>query len=154
MATGGPTNESFLPQSQSPSLSSSRAQPVIPATPPWNPYANDTATNTWFLCISLALGLSGTLGNLLVIGSVLVHRPLRRLHNAFIVNLAVADLCVSALIQFATVDALLRLGATFWNRPALCDFFGFLCTTSCTCSLWSITAISINRYVCICHNSA
>ncbi|XP_022093694.1 melatonin receptor type 1B-A-like [Acanthaster planci] len=158
MATNGPTGEPF--QSQSPSMSPSMSptpswtRTVIYAPTIWNPYVNDTATNTWFLCISLGLGLTGTLGNLLVIGSVLVHKPLRRLHNAFIVNLSVADLCVSALIQFATVDALLKLGATFRNRPALCDFFGFLCTTSCTCSLWSITAISINRYVCICHNSA
>ncbi|XP_038064613.1 melatonin receptor type 1B-A-like [Patiria miniata] len=135
------------------SLSPLRTQPGLHASQIWNPYVNDTATNTWFLCISMGLGLTGTLGNILVIGSVLFYKPLRRLHNAFIVNLAVADLCVSALIQFATVDALLKLGEIFWNRPALCNFFGFLCTTSCTCSLWSITAISINRYVCICHNS-
>ncbi|XP_071797026.1 melatonin receptor type 1B-B-like [Asterias amurensis] len=136
------------------------SQLPVGITPPGmttqNMYLNDTITNTWFLSITLVLGVAGTLGNVMVIGAVLVHKPLRRLPNVFIVNLACADLCVSALIQFSTVHSLLKKdGISMFpnDRPALCDFFGFLCTTSCTCSLWSIMAISINRYVCICHNS-
>ena len=42
-------------------------------------------------------------------------------------------------------------GRNFQNNPAFCDFLGCLCVTSCCCSLWSITAIALDRYVCICH---
>ena len=118
-----------------------------------NPYVNDTAVNTWFICSSLVLGLAGTMGNVMVIGAVLFYKPLRTLPNTFIVNLACADLCVSVFIQFPTVVAVLQQGAIFDSYPVICHVFGFICTVSCICSVWSITLISINRYVCICHNS-
>ena len=39
--------------------------------------------------------LSGNIGNVMVIGAVLVDRRLRKSGNLFILNLAVADLCVT-----------------------------------------------------------
>ena len=41
----------------------------------------------------------GTIGNLLVIGGVCIHKPLRTFGNAFVVNLAVADLIVTSYIM-------------------------------------------------------
>ncbi len=39
----------------------------------------------------------------------------------------------------------------FLDRPGLCHLIGAVCLVSCVCSLWSIAAISVNRYVLLCH---
>ena len=42
--------------------------------------------------------------------------------------------------------------AWFEQRPVLCSIIGTMCVESCFCSLLSIMAISIDRYVHICKN--
>ncbi|VDI28885.1 melatonin receptor type 1A, partial [Mytilus galloprovincialis] len=41
----------------------------------------------------------------------------------------------------------------FMQYPLLCDIIGKVCTVSCIVSLGSITLLSFNRYILICHNS-
>ena len=41
----------------------------------------------------------------------------------------------------------------FLSRGALCEAIASVCLTSCFCSLLSIGAISLNRYIHICHNT-
>ncbi len=38
----------------------------------------------------------------------------------------------------------------FETHAALCDVISVVCVTSCLCSLWSIAAISVNRFIHIC----
>ena len=38
----------------------------------------------------------------------------------------------------------------FLDRIVLCHFIGSVCLVSCVCSLWSIAAISLNRYILLC----
>lgn len=90
-------------------------------------------------------------GNLLVIGAVCVHPKLRSLANVFIVNLAVADLCVSAFLNSFIVAGILTHGNVF-DTPWGCHVFASVCLISCTSSLWNVTAVSINRYISICHH--
>ncbi len=52
----------------------------------------------------------GMVGNTLVIGAVLAHKKLRVLSNAFIVNLAVADLCVSFFVNTFHIVGVLTKG--------------------------------------------
>lgn len=42
----------------------------------------------------------------------------------------------------------------FLKRPILCHAIGSICLISCVCSLWSIGAISLNRYVRICKSNS
>ena len=93
----------------------------------------------------------GIIGNTLVIVVVITNKKLLVLHNVFIVNLAVADLIVTSLVNpFAIVGALDK-GRLFARRPALCEFLATMCITSFTCSIWSISFVSLNRYFYICH---
>lgn len=39
----------------------------------------------------------------------------------------------------------------FQEQNALCHIIGSVCLVSCVCSLWSIAAISVNRYILLCH---
>ncbi len=43
------------------------------------------------------------------------------------------------------------VGVFFYGKPILCEMLGSICIISCCCSVWSVAAIAINRYVCICH---
>ncbi|XP_072018926.1 melatonin receptor type 1B-A-like [Amphiura filiformis] len=103
-----------------------------------------------YISLTIFLSLVGTAGNILVILAVLTSQKLRVLHNVFIVNLAVADLLVTALVNpFAIVGALdINL---FYTLPAFCEFLATLVITSCGCSIWSISSVSLNRYFYICH---
>ncbi|XP_071493166.1 melatonin receptor type 1A-like [Diadema antillarum] len=100
----------------------------------------------------VTLALFGCIGNILVIGAVFVHHKLRVLSNAFVVNLALADLSVAAVINGFGILGLIRVDF-FLDKPALCEVIGTVCVTSCCGSLWSIASIGINRYVAICHRN-
>ena len=60
--------------------------------------------------MSFILSVMGMVGNTLVIGAVLAHKKLRVLSNAFIVNLAVADLCVSFFVNTFHIVGVLTKG--------------------------------------------
>ena len=93
----------------------------------------------------------GIIGNTLVIVVVITNKKLRVLHNVFIVNLAVADLIVTSLVNpFAIIGALDK-GKLFARQPELCEFLATMCITSFACSVWSISFVSLNRYFYICH---
>ena len=76
----------------------------------------------------ITLALFGLLGNILVIGAVLVHRKLRILSNTFLVNLAVADLSVAAIINGFGILGLINV-RFFEDKPALCEVIGIVCVT-------------------------
>ena len=70
----------------------------------------------------------------------------------FIVNLAIADLCVTGFTDPMSITGVV-LGPQFFNkRMVLCHVIGTICLSSCACSLWTISTISINRFILICHN--
>ena len=103
-----------------------------------------------YLLVTITMSVWGTIGNLLVLGALLVHKRLRVLSNVFVGNLAIADLCVSIIINpFSVVGVL--YGNFFAKYPSVCETVGALCVISCSCSVWSIAAISLNRYAAICH---
>ncbi len=46
------------------------------------------------------------------------------------------------------------VGPEFWETyDGLCHLVGSICLISCVCSLWSIAAISLNRYILICRQN-
>ena len=62
---------------------------------PWQPY--DEVLRTVEMVYLIALMVVGSLGNLLVISSIIHEKRVNKSGNIFIINLAVADLFVSLL---------------------------------------------------------
>ena len=60
---------------------------------PWKPY--DEALRTVEMVYLIVLMVVGSLGNLLVISSIIHEKRVNKSGNIFIINLAVADLFVS-----------------------------------------------------------
>ncbi|XP_072014867.1 melatonin receptor type 1B-B-like [Amphiura filiformis] len=116
-----------------------------------SPWAYEYKVNTIYLTMMFLMSATGICGNILVIGAVLVHKKLRVLSNAFIVNLAFADLCVSFFVNTFNIVGMMTKGIFFYDKPILCEMLGSICIISCLCSVWSVAAIATNRYVCICH---
>ncbi|XP_022083637.1 melatonin receptor type 1A-like [Acanthaster planci] len=99
-----------------------------------------------FFVVSMAWG---NIGNPLVMATILTQRKLRQnVANVFIFNLAIADFCVTSFVDLSYVLGNVIPDLLIKNR-VFCGFAAAVCIISCTCSLWSITAISINRYVCV-----
>ncbi|CAH1776510.1 unnamed protein product [Owenia fusiformis] len=101
----------------------------------------------------LVLTTIGVFGNILIIGAVSVTKGLQTVANVFVVNLAICD-----IILAGWVNAFFAAGAFlgekwFLDRKALCDIVSFFCLSACLCSLATVAAIAVNRYVCICRPS-
>lgn len=94
--------------------------------------------------------LAAVAGNLLVILSVACNRHLQTVTNYFIVNLAVADLLLSATVLpfSATMEVL-----GFWAfGRAFCDVWAAVDVLCCTASILSLCTISVDRYVGVRHS--
>ncbi|KAM4841946.1 alpha-1D adrenergic receptor [Thomomys bottae] len=94
--------------------------------------------------------LTAVVGNLLVILSVACNRHLQTVTNYFIVNLAVADLLLSATVLpfSATMEVL-----GFWAfGRAFCDVWAAVDVLCCTASILSLCTISVDRYVGVRHS--
>ncbi|XP_072493121.1 alpha-1D adrenergic receptor [Notamacropus eugenii] len=120
---------------------------------------NDTAAVGGVVVSAQALGvgvflaafiLAAIAGNLLVILSVACNRHLQTVTNYFIVNLAVADLLLSATVLpfSATMEVL-----GFWAfGRAFCDVWAAVDVLCCTASILSLCTISVDRYVGVRHS--
>ncbi|OQV26118.1 putative Alpha-1B adrenergic receptor [Hypsibius exemplaris] len=105
-----------------------------------------------FFAIVLSLSAAfGIFGNILVILTVTMTKTLRIPSNMFIVNLALADLVVTTVVDpFNVIGAF--VGPTYFaENYVLCQMIASLCAPACLCSMFSICAIGINRYIMICH---
>ena len=110
--------------------------------------------NLWqgYMTFLILTSFTGVVGNTFVIFAVVTHKKLRVIQNVFIVNLAVADLLVSAIVVPFGVAGIVDNGELFVEHlPGLCEFIATLTVTGCTCSISSIASVSLNRYVAICH---
>ena len=93
----------------------------------------------------------GTIGNILIMISLIVNKKLRTISNIFVVNLASADIFVTTVIDPFSVVAVFHGGELFNRYNGLCVFLGAFVVTCCACSIWTIVAISFERFIHICH---
>ena len=100
------------------------------------------------LIILVIVAILGTIGNILIIGAVFFHRRLRMKGNGFIINLAVADLIITAVIMPLGLAQSQHEERIFTDL--LCDFNAFLILTSCGVSTQSLMMIAIERYIHVC----
>ncbi|XP_038608551.1 alpha-1D adrenergic receptor [Tachyglossus aculeatus] len=119
--------------------------------------ANGTAAPSELTAQAVGVGLFlacfilfAVAGNVLVILSVACNRHLHTVTNYFIVNLAVADLLLSAAVLpfSATLEVL-----GFWAfGRAFCTVWAAVDVLCCTASILSLCVISVDRYIGVKHS--
>ncbi|XP_043935154.1 melatonin receptor type 1A-like [Protopterus annectens] len=91
------------------------------------------------------------IGNGLVIFSVLRSKKLRNPGNVFVISLSVADLLAALYPYPAFLTAIV---SDAWILGDMhCKLSGIVLSMGVIGSVYSITAIAVNRYCCICHSS-
>ncbi|XP_059172378.1 melatonin receptor type 1A-like [Physella acuta] len=95
----------------------------------------------------------GSTGNVLILVTSACFKSLRKSGFIFIINLAMADLCVAGIADPMCVIAVLKGEAWFNDKQWLCETVAVMCLTACFCAFLSLTLASLNRYVFVCHNA-
>ncbi|XP_066909216.1 tachykinin-like peptides receptor 99D isoform X1 [Halyomorpha halys] len=88
-------------------------------------------------------------GNLIVIWIVLAHKRMRTVTNYFLVNLAIADAMVSSLNVTFNYTYMVNSDWPF-GRP-YCKISQFVAVLSICASVFTLMAISVDRYMAIMH---
>uniref|UniRef100_H9GEZ6 Tachykinin receptor 2 n=1 Tax=Anolis carolinensis TaxID=28377 RepID=H9GEZ6_ANOCA len=119
-------------------------------------YANQTKTTAfsqpgWQIAIwaitYLSMVIVSVVGNGTVIWIILSHRRMRTVTNYFIVNLALSDLLMTAL---NTVFNFIYASHNVWYfGKGFCQFINFLPITAMFVSIYSMTAVAVERYMAI-----
>ncbi|XP_050739684.1 cholecystokinin receptor type A-like [Eriocheir sinensis] len=90
----------------------------------------------------------GVVGNVLVVVTLLHHRNLRSLTNVFLLNLAVSDLLLGVFcMPFTLVGSLLQ---DFVFGALMCRLIPYMQAVSVSVSVWTLVAISLERFYAIC----
>ncbi|XP_021516653.1 substance-K receptor [Meriones unguiculatus] len=97
----------------------------------------------------LALVLVAVTGNATVIWIILAHERMRTVTNYFIINLALADLCMAAFN--ATFNFVYASHNIWYFGRAFCYFQNLFPITAMFVSIYSMTAIAADRYMAIVH---
>ncbi|XP_006630635.1 substance-K receptor [Lepisosteus oculatus] len=102
----------------------------------------------WAIAYALIVIVS-VIGNITVIWIILAHKRMRTVTNYFIVNLAFSDASMAA---FNTVFNLVyALHNDWYFGLSYCRFHNFFPITAIFSSIYSMTAIAIDRYMAIIH---
>ncbi|XP_051517022.1 neuromedin-K receptor-like [Myxocyprinus asiaticus] len=102
----------------------------------------------WSLAFALVLLVALT-GNLIVIWIILAHKRMRTVTNYFLLNLAVSDVSVAALN--ASVNFVYAAHGDWYFGDAYCRFQNFYPVTAVFASIYSMSAIALDRYMAIIH---
>ncbi|XP_076842275.1 neuromedin-K receptor-like [Brachyhypopomus gauderio] len=111
------------------------------AQPPWR-------VALWSLAYSLVLVVA-VLGNLVVIWIILAHKRMRTVTNYFLLNLAVSD--VSMAVFNTLINFVYAAHGEWYFGDAYCKFHNFLPVAAVFASIYSMSAIAVDRYMAIIH---
>ncbi|XP_060584622.1 melatonin receptor type 1B-A-like [Ruditapes philippinarum] len=104
-------------------------------------------------CCLVGVALSvGTVGNILILIVTAGTRTMNRVGRDFVINLALADLCVAAVADPMCILGVIKGEKWFQSRWILCELVASMCLTACFCAFLSLTLMSVNRYVFVCQN--
>ncbi|XP_072041854.1 alpha-1B adrenergic receptor-like [Amphiura filiformis] len=103
--------------------------------------------------ITLIISMVGIFGNSLTIFAVFLSRKLRTITNVFVVNLAVADLLTCMVLPWNAVGVLYPPSDEYPLPDMICKFAALVLYTCAGCSVYTLAAISINRYFLITRQS-
>lgn len=128
--------------SESISIGMNGSHPVIPVSSSATPSMDTVVLLSIVFIIICSVGI---FGNILVITAVLIDDKMRKcVTNFFIINLAVADI-------FIMILGIPEIGQFVLSRgwllgPVACKVNRFLLVSSLYCSVWSLLAVSVERY--------
>ncbi|XP_067228471.1 neuromedin-K receptor [Chanodichthys erythropterus] len=111
------------------------------AQPPWR-------VALWALAYALVMLVAVT-GNLVVIWIIVAHKRMRTVTNYFLLNLAVSDVCVAALNTL--VNFVYGAHGDWYFSSAYCRFHNFYPVAAVFASIYSMSAIALDRYMAIIH---
>lgn len=92
--------------------------------------------------------VAGLLGNGLVIYVVLRYAKMKTVTNMYILNLAIADLCFIVGLPFLIATAITR---NWLFGFAMCKIFYILTSINWFTSVFTLTVMSADRYMAVCH---
>ncbi|XP_038625209.1 neuromedin-K receptor [Tachyglossus aculeatus] len=136
-----------------PAASGAPWSPSVPAagTPSGTNLTNQFVQPSWRIALwSLAYGAVVAVvvfGNLIVIWIIVAHKRMRTVTNYFLVNLAFSD---AAMAAFNTlVNFIYALHSEWYLAANYCRFHNFFPITAVFASIYSMTAIAVDRYMAI-----
>jgi len=130
--------------------------PVVPQRKE-GPISNDTFNKCVFpiehgipiVIINIIFSIFGTVGNFLIIMVVWKTPKLRRVSNFLLLSLAVADLLVTIIAQPMQVTTVAAKTFGHFCIPQVDFTYDIMANFSCSCSLFHLAAISIDRAIVI-----
>ncbi|XP_064609463.1 melatonin receptor type 1A-like [Liolophura sinensis] len=106
-----------------------------------------------YITILIVCCVCGTLGNILLIVSILATKKIRTIGNMFILNLAVADLLVCTVLDSSAVTGAI-LGRVFYDdHPVLCEVVAGFVVVCGLASIAGVALVSFYRFVHICFSA-
>ncbi|XP_017780856.1 PREDICTED: melatonin receptor type 1B-A-like [Nicrophorus vespilloides] len=99
------------------------------------------------LLLLSSMSAIGSIGNVFMISAVMIEDYLRKRGNAFVVNVALADLLVSGLLVPASAVMIL---ADLPETLTVCKFHWFLAALCFLVTVLSIAAIAVENYIRLC----
>ncbi|CAG01274.1 unnamed protein product, partial [Tetraodon nigroviridis] len=109
--------------------------------PPWR-------VALWSVAYSFVLAVA-VFGNLIVIWIILAHKRMRTVTNYFILNLAFSDASMAAFNTL--INFIYAAHGEWYFGESYCKFHNFFPVTSVFASIYSMTAIAVDRYMAIIH---
>uniref|UniRef100_A0A672ZTP0 Neuromedin-K receptor n=1 Tax=Sphaeramia orbicularis TaxID=375764 RepID=A0A672ZTP0_9TELE len=109
--------------------------------PPWR-------IALWSVAYSTVLAVA-VFGNLIVIWIILAHKRMRTVTNYFLLNLAFADVSMAAFNTL--INFIYAAHGDWYFGEVYCRFHNFFPVTAVFASIYSMTAIAIDRYMAIIH---
>ena len=113
--------------------------------PPLYPDAARITISIVLICVPILT----VFGNSVVILAVITHKRLRTLTNAFVVSLAVADMCVALFVMPFSIYQQLNNKQWFLG-DVLCKLSSSLDVMMCTVSIFHLSCLAVDRYLAIC----
>lgn len=104
--------------------------------PPWR-------VAFWSVAYSSVLAVA-VFGNLIVIWIILAHKRMRTVTNYFLLNLAFSDASMAALNTL--INFIYAAHGEWYFGEAYCKFHNFFPVTSVFASIYSMTAIAVDRW--------
>ncbi|KAK7507795.1 hypothetical protein BaRGS_00000760, partial [Batillaria attramentaria] len=146
-----PENGSMLPSEM---CSPPPTVETVHAPPRLEPLVRTDPTVAYiYICLMSIALLIGSVGNVLILVVIGAMRNLQKTGKIFIMNLALADLCVAAIADPMCIVGVVKGEQWFDDKLWLCETIAAFCLTACFCAFLSLTLASLNRYVFICHNT-
>uniref|UniRef100_A0A3B4TCU9 Neuromedin-K receptor n=1 Tax=Seriola dumerili TaxID=41447 RepID=A0A3B4TCU9_SERDU len=102
----------------------------------------------WSVAYSTVLAVA-VFGNLIVIWIILAHKRMRTVTNYFLLNLAFSDVSMAAFNTL--INFIYAAHGEWYFGEVYCRFHNFFPVTAVFASIYSMTAIAIDRYMAIIH---